>query len=241
MSKITSLFFLLVSFAAFSQTEKLIRGKVSYQDSYQKNVDVINFTTKKITQTNISGEFEIYAKLGDALILMSENFADQKYVLTKENFEKGTVFIQLIEKPIPLNEVEIRQIKAIKMEAVTYEGIKMAQLEKQQSNPVNKDVYVGDIPLGTDFVQIGKMIGKLFKSKKPKTEKQEPIPFKEYAEANFNPAFYSKTLKLKPEDTARFLDFCQTDPKSKTVTKDNDELAILEFLLEKKTEFDKLK
>lgn len=241
MSKITSLFFLLVSFTAFSQTEKLIHGKVSYQDSYQKNVDVINFTTKKITQTNASGEFEIHAKMGDALILMSEDFADQKYFLTEKDFDNGTVQIQLIEKPIPLDEVEIRQIKAIKLESVTYEGIKMAQLEKQQTNPVNKDVYTGEIPLGTDFVQIGKMIGKLFKSKNPKREKQEPIPFKQYAEANFNPTFYSKTLKLKPEDTKRFLEYCEADPKSKTVTKDNDELAILEFLLEKKTEFDKLK
>lgn len=241
MSKITSLFFLLVSFTAFSQTEKLIHGKVSYQDSYQKNVDVINFTTKKITQTNASGEFEIHAKMGDALILMSEDFADQKYFLTEKDFDNGTVQIQLIEKPIPLDEVEIRQIKAIKLESVTYEGIKMAQLEKQQTNPVNKDVYTGEIPLGTDFVQIGKMIGKLFKSKNPKREKQQPIPFKQYAEANFNPTFYSKTLKLKPEDTKRFLEYCEADPKSKTVTKDNDELAILEFLLEKKTEFDKLK
>lgn len=241
MSKITSLFFLLISFAAFSQTEKLIHGKVSYQDSYQKNVDVINFTTKKITQTNVSGEFEIHAKMGDALILMSEDFADQKYYLTEKDFENGTVLIQLIEKPIPLNEVEIRQVKAIKLESVTYEGIKMAQLEKQQTNPVNTSVYTGEMPLGADFVQIGKMIGKLFKSKKPKTEKQEPIPFKDYAEANFNPAFYSKTLKLKSEDIKRFLEFCEADPKSKTVTKDNDELAILEFLLEKKTAFDKLK
>lgn len=241
MSKITSLLLLLISFTGFSQTEKIIHGKVSYQDSYQKNIDVINFTTKKLTHTNTSGEFEIGAKENDVLIFMSEDFADQKYTVTAEDIKKNGISIKLIEKPVPLNEVEIRQIKAIKIEAVSYEGIKMAQLEKQQSNPVNKDIYTGEIPMGTDFIQIGKMIGKLFKSKKPKSEKQGPIPFKQYAEANFNPAFYSKTLKLKPEDTSRFLDFCQTDPKSKTVTNNNDELEILEFLLTKKAEFDKLK
>ena len=59
MSKITAILFLLFSFTSFSQTEKLIRGKVSSQLSYLKNIDVINFMTKKITQTNAAGEFTI--------------------------------------------------------------------------------------------------------------------------------------------------------------------------------------
>jgi hypothetical protein len=242
MSKITSILFLLISCFCFSQTAKPIHGKVSYQDNYQKNVDVINFTTKKLTQTNTLGEFDIEAKANDVLVFMSENFADQKYPLTTKDIEKGAVIIRLIEKPVALEEVEIRQIKAIKIEATSYNGIKMAELEKQQSNPVNKDIYTGEIPMGMDFVQIGKMIGKLFKSKDQKNIKvEEAMSFSDYAKANFNQSFLTKTLKLKPEDTGRFLEYCQKDPNSKTVIQNNDELAILEFLLVKKDEFDKLK
>lgn len=234
-------FFCFFTLIGFSQNEKRIHGKVSYQESYQKNIDVINFTTKKATQTNTAGEFDIEAKVGDALIFMSETFADQQYTLTKEDFEKGSVLIKLIEKPIPLEEVVIKMAKEIKVSA-TYDDIKMAQLEREQSRPTNKDVYTGLMPTGTDFVQIGKMIGKLFKSKDKKDRKvAEKMTFKEYAATNFNPAFYSKTLKLQPDDTARFLEYCEADPKSKTVIQANDELAILEFLLLKKTEFDKLK
>lgn len=240
MSKFTSLLFLLVSCACFSQ--KLIHGKVSYQDSFQKNVDVINFDTKKMTQTNTLGEFDIEAKVNDVLVFMSEDFADQKYTLTLKDFEKSAILIKLIEKPVPLDEVEIRQIKAIKIDATSYNGIKMAELERQQSNPVNKDIYTGEIPMGMDFIQIGKMVGKLFKSKKPKEKKQEQtMGFKEYAKTNFNESFFSKTLKLKPEETSRFLEFCQSDPKSKIAIESNDELTILEFLLVKKEGFDKLK
>ncbi len=242
MSKITFLLFLLVSSASFSQTEKRIHGKVSYQDRYQKNIDVINFTSKKLTQTYASGEFDIVAKVGDALILMSENFADQKYTLTTEDFVKSVVFITLIEKPIALEEVEITQIKAIKIAATSYDGIKMAKIEKDQSRPVNKDVYTGEIVNGLDFIQIGKMVGKLFKSNKPKTEKAiETMSFTDYAKANFNETFFTKTLKLKSGQTSRFLNFCEADPESKKVIKKNDELAILEFLLTKKGAFDKLK
>jgi hypothetical protein len=240
MFKITSLLFLLLSCVSYSQTEKLIRGKVSYLDRYQKNVDVVNFTTKKASNTNALGEFDLNAKAGDALILMSENFADQKYVLTKEDVAKGSVLIELIEKPIALDEVEIKLVKDLKTAAISYNDIKIAKIEKGQARPKNNEVYTGEMINGVDFVEIGKMIGKLFKSKKPKTSTTE-VTFTEYSKANFNQSFYTKTLKLKPEDTARFIDYCQADSKSKTAMESNDELTILEFLMEKKTEFDKLK
>jgi hypothetical protein len=242
MSKVISLFFLLISCIAFSQNTKQIHGKVSYQDSYQKNVDVINFTTKKITQTNTLGEFVVEAKVDDLLIFMSENFVDQKYKLTPDDFQKKDILIKLVEKPIPLNEVEIAQVKAVKMgRAVSYNDIKMAKIQKEATTPKVQGVYTGEIVNGMDFIQIGKMVGKLFKSNKPKTPKVQEISFKEYAKANFNESFFSKTLKVEPNDTARFLDYCESDPKSKTTIATNDELTILEFLMTKKTEFDKLK
>jgi transcription antitermination factor NusG len=241
MPKIIFLLFFSISCVCFSQNQKLIHGKVSYQDSYQKNVDVINFTTKKLTQTNTLGAFDIEAKVDDVIIFMSDSFADQKYTLTAKDFEKGELLVNLIEKPVPLDEVVIRQIKAIKIDATSYNGIKMAQLENQQSNPVNKDIYTGEIPLGMDFIQIGKMIGKLFKSKNPKPKTpEEKISFKEYAKVNFDDSFFFNTLELKKEQVPRFLDYCDADPQSKTVT-EKDELAILEFLLTKKAGFKELK
>lgn len=235
------LLLLFIATTGFAQT-KIIHGKVSYLNNYQKNIDVINYTTKKVTKTDALGEFDIEAKVNDILVFMSDNFSDQKYYIKANDFEKGYVSVKLIEKPVPLDEVEIKQIKTIKIESRNYDNIKMGQLEKQQSRPVNKDVYTGETPLGMDFVQIGKMIGKLFKSKEKKDRKmQESMTFSEYSKANFNQSFYTKTLKLKPEDTGRFIEYCNKDPKSKTAIQNNDELGILEFLLVKKDEFDKLK
>jgi len=239
MLKTAALSLLFLSSVCFSQ--KLIHGKVSYQDSFQKNVDVINFNTKKITQTNTEGEFNIEANVNDVIIFMSDNFIDQKYTLTTKDYENGFLLVKLVEKPVALEEVEIRQIKAIKLESTSYNGIKMAQLENQQSNPVNKDIYTGEIPMGMDFIQIGKMIGKLFKSKNVQVaDKEGPLSFKKYAKANFDESFFSKTLELKNEEIPKFLDYCEADPQSKIVLK-NDELAILEFLLTKKAEFKKPK
>lgn len=240
MLKLTSLL-LLISFIGFSQTQQLINGKVSYRDSYQKSIDVINFTTKKITQTSALGAFSIEAKVNDILIFMSDNFADQKYKLTAEDIQKKVLLITLIEKPIPLEEVEIQKVKKIKIASASYNAVKMAKIQKDAARP-KTDVYTGEMINGVDFVQIGKMIGKLFNSKNPKSRiKEAPMGFKDYAVTNFNPSFFSKTLKLQPEETSRFLEYCENDPKSKIAIKSNDELTVLEFLLTKKGEFDKLK
>lgn len=242
MSKFTLVTFLFLSYLSYSQTSRLIYGKVSYLDSYQRNVEIINFTTKKITQTNSVGEFQIEAKINDVLVLLSDNFADQKYKLTQEDFEKEVVSIKLIEKPIALEEVDIERVNAIKSIDVTYNNLKMTKIQKDAARPKVDGVYTGEMVNAMDFVQIGKMIGKLFKGKNSKKNaKEEPMGFKEYALTNFNPSFFSKTLKLKPEETSRFLEYCESDPKSKTAIERNDELTVLEFLLYKKTAFDKLK
>ncbi|HNP33091.1 MAG TPA: hypothetical protein PKN96_07345 [Flavobacterium sp.] len=240
MSKITPLLFFLISGICFSQT-KLIHGKVLYLNTYQENIDIINFNSKYMTQTNNSGDFTIEAKVGDVLIFMSERFVDQKYKLTSEDFKKPVLTITLVQKPIPLNEVEIAQVKAVKVKSVSYNDVKMAKIQKDASRPKVEGVYTGEMVNGVDFIQIGKMIGKLFKSDKSKEKKTEVVSFKDYAKSNFNESFFSKTLKVAPEDTARFIEYCDADPKSKTVIATDDELTILEFLLTKKAEFDKLK
>lgn len=227
--------------AAESNVAKLIYGKVSFQDSYQKNVDVINYTTKRVTQTSELGEFMIEAKINDVLVFMSDAFADQKYTVTEEDYKKGTVTIKLTENPILLKEIEITQLKAIKAE-MSQTDIKTARIQKDARTPRNKEIYTGEIENGVDFVMIGKMIGKLFKNKNKEARKAEPtISFTDYAKENFDQSFFVNTLKIKPSETGRFLQYCEADPKSKDVIKTNDELEILEFLMVKKTEFEKLK
>lgn len=232
---------LLNTVISTAQNEKLLRGKVSYQNTYQKDIDIINFNTRYATQTNSSGNFTILAKAGDVLIFMSDSFIDQKYKLTPEDIEKAVVTITLSEKPIPLNEVEIAKVKSLKMATVSYNDIKIAKIQKDAERPKNNEIYTGEIVNGMDFIQIGKMIGKLFKGDKSKTTKTEQLGFKEFAKANFNDSFFSKTLKVSSYDLGRFLEYCESDTASKAAVASNDELTLLEFLIQKKVEFDKLK
>jgi hypothetical protein len=52
--------------------------------------------------------------------------------------------------------------------------------------------------------------------------------------------FFHKTLALKPNEIALFLDFCDADSQSKTLIENNNVLSLMDFLLAKNIEFKKL-
>jgi len=59
---------------SISQTEKLLHGKVIYQELVLKNVEVINKTAKTSTRTNELGEFSISVKEQDSLLFYSKDY-----------------------------------------------------------------------------------------------------------------------------------------------------------------------
>lgn len=85
------------------------------------------------------------------------------------------------------------------------------------------------------------MISRLFANEKKILKVESPtIVFKDLVKNNFKSDFYSKTLHLKEEEVALFLEFCDADPKARLLEKSNNQLALLDFLLLKRDEFKKL-
>lgn len=75
---------LFVLQSGFSQTEKLINGKVLHEQFPVEKVEVANFSSKKVAVTNAAGEFSIMAKAGDELIFISKNHDIKKIVLDQK-------------------------------------------------------------------------------------------------------------------------------------------------------------
>lgn len=239
MFKIYSIAFLLFSALVFSQNPVTMTGKVMHQGNPVKNVDVVNITTKKSAVTNDNGDFSIEVKEDNRLIFISKDFLDKNIIVSKYDLAKKSITIQLEAKPIELDDVEVRAKESVK-NLVTYEELAKIRIEKENSPLRNAAVYDGKLINAVDFIQIGKMIGKLFKKKNKKNKsKAENFNFKDYATNNFSKDFFTTTLELKPDETSLFLDFCQADPKSKEVALSEDEFTILDFLINKKTEFRK--
>ncbi len=126
------LFFVLQS--GFSQTEKLINGKVLYEKFPVEKVEVANFSSKKTTITNAAGEFSILVKPGDALIFVSKNHDIKKIVVDQNTIDKNNLIISLILKPEQLEEVVITKMPSIKLEKdKKWEQGKLDQLALEKS------------------------------------------------------------------------------------------------------------
>lgn len=234
---------LFVLQSGFSQTEKLISGKVLHEQFPVEKVEVVNFISKKVEVTNAAGEFSIMAKAGDELIFISKDHDIKKIVLDQKTIDKNKLIISLILKPEELKEVVITQIPSIKLgNDKAYEQGKLDQLAVEKSaRSLKTGVYNGRIENGMDLMRIGGMILGLFikeKEKVPEIKLQNE--FKQLARSSCDEKFYIETLKLKPEEIPLFLQFCNADPKSKTLIENSNVLSMMDFLSTKNIEFKKL-
>jgi len=238
---VSLLFFVFQS--SLSQTEKLINGKVLHEQFPVEKVEVANFSSKKVAVTNAAGEFSIMAKAGDELIFISKDHDIKKIVIDQKTIDKNKLIISLILKPEELKEVVITKMPSIKLSTdKAYEQGKIDQLAVEKSaRSLKTGVYNGSIENGMDLIRIGRMILKLFlKEKEAVKKKGTEIEFKALATTTCDQKFYVETLKLKPEEIPLFLQFCDADPKSKTLTENSNVLSMMDFLSAKNIEFKKL-
>jgi hypothetical protein len=227
----------------FSQTEIAIKGTVLSNNFPIANVDVVNVDSKKGTTTDTNGNFSILGKTGNLLVFISKDYELKKIVLNSKFQSFNNLIIQLDLKPEMLKEVLVAKMPSIRISKDRkFEQSKLDDLamEKYQNTLKNPGVYDGQTP-GIDFVKIAGMIGKLFSKEKESVKGQSPpIVFKDLVKINFKPDFFSQTLDLKEEEVGLFLEFCDADPKSKQLENNNNQLALLDFLLQKRDDFKKL-
>ena len=228
--KLPFFFLLLVYQFGFSQTEKLIQAKVLCEDFPLQGIEVLNLASKKTTITDSNGKFSILAKAKDTLMFVSKNYEYKRFFLKKEDLEKVNLTISLTRKPEQLEEIVI--ISKINFPKIKFDKNIASQLtiEKAAKNPKPYGVYDGTIENGMGMT-INLPSGR---------KKIHEIEFKELMKKSYNDSFYIETLKLKPEEIGLFIEFCDADPKSKTILKNTNPLKSMDFLMSKKIEFKKM-
>ena len=237
------LFFLTIQFG-FSQTEKLIYGTVLCEQLPISKVEVVNYNSKKVIITDSSGKFAILVKAGHELIFISKNYDLKKIIVNQKAIEINDLTVSLNLKAEQLDEVVITKIPSIKLSKDSkWEQAKLDSytLEKEASTPKVMGVNMGTIENGMNLMRIGGMLMSLFKEEKEvgktKTIQKE---FKEVVRNTYGQKFYTETLQLKPDEIELFLQFCDTDPKSKTLLQNTDVLPLMDFLIKKNIDFKKL-
>jgi len=221
--------FLLYQFG-FSQTEKLIQAKVVCENFPLQGIEVLNLASKVTTITDSNGKFSILAKAKDTLMFVSKNYEYKRFFLKKEDLEKNNIIIYLTRKMEQLEEIIV--ISKINFPKIKFDKNIASQLtiEKAAKNPKPYGVYDGTIENGMGMT-INLPSGR---------KKIHEIEFKELMKKSYNDSFYIETLKLKPEEIGLFIEFCDADPKSKTILKNTNPLKSMDFLMYKKNEFKKM-
>ncbi len=232
---------LFISQFGFSQTEKPVKGKVLCNDIPIQGIEVLNLVTEKTTITNDKGEFSILAKAEDMLVFVSEKYDYKRLLLEQEDINKPNLVIILTRKPEQLEEVVITKVSLGHGGYFSQAVADEIKLEKAANNPKPIGVYDGTIENGVDFIRIGKTILGLFVKKKENNKEVIPkVEFKELATVTCTQEYFNKTLRLKPEEVALFLEFCDADPKSKIILENTNPLSLMDFLFAKNVEFKKL-
>jgi len=219
---------------SISQTEKLLHGKVVSQNIALRKVEVINKTAKTSTVTNDLGEFSIAVKPKDSLLFFSKDYFFTRLKINQQNIETNNIIVNMILKPEELDEVLITKIK---FEKVKFDPEAVSEiLVRKQAN--NLQQYITGHKDGT--IRNPAQISFPLVRKRPKDKTIPESPFKKLLKVTCAPDFFTKELKLNPEEKELFVEFCDADPKSKTLLENKNILATMDFLYAKNEEFKKL-
>lgn len=226
---------------SISQTEKLLRGKVIDQSFTLKGVEVINKTALTSTRTNELGEFSILVNPKDSLFFFHKDYFFTRIRVTPENIQDKNFVVKMILKPEELDEVVLTKIKfqKVKFDA---KAVNEIDLEKRVSS-LNRFTGVNDgtITNGMNFMAMGEGLTRLFKKEKEEPQKKSEVDFRKLIATTCPNDFFTKDLKLKPEEKELFLQFCENDPRAARLLDNPNILATMEFLYAKNEVFKKLK
>lgn len=226
----------------FSQSEKLLTGKVLSQNIPLNKVEVINKTAQTSTRTNELGEFSILVRPKDSLLFFSKDYFFKRLKISQENIDQNNIVVNMILKPEELDEVLITTIKFPHVGPAAEVSDSIASIKASSNLSKYTGVYDGTITNGMNFIAMGEGLIRLFKKKKEKPKKKTPeLDFKTFVESTCPLDFFTKDLKLNPDEKALFLDFCTADPQSEIILKKKNLLYTMDFLFTKNEEFKKLK
>lgn len=239
MKRLVILILLLLPISILSQN---INGKVYDAETTVKGALVVNVTQNIMTYTNDKGDFKIKAKAKDTLYI-SSLFHTKTFIEIKEKDFEDIIVIEVKKTINELDAVLLRDERERKFDSIKMES----QINNQIKEDIKRHPYKYGTPPkgGIDFIAIAGMIGRLFKSKKPKVEPVIPITYKEFnslfnKDRFFNEALLSFDLNIPKEYQALFFDYCDSKGIDSKLLAKTKQVFLLEELVICSQEFQKI-
>ncbi|GGI57874.1 hypothetical protein [Winogradskyella haliclonae] len=213
-----NIYFIVIIFLSTLSFAQEINGIVYDAEARVKGVKVLNITEKILTATNDQGEFTLKANVNDTLTFQSVFYKPIMVIVIPDYFEGTYVFElqKIINELDPINIKDKPKAKLFGEKAFNANLKEVIAIDKkkepQKYNAVPK--------YGLDFIQVAKLIGKLFKKKKkniPNTLKYNQYKLL-FAENNFfTKKMLTEDLKVPEKYHSLFYEFLEEKaiPESK--------------------------
>lgn len=194
MKKIFTLFLLVISVSAFSQSDSLkvsvLKGQILQADSKKalSAAHILNLNSVEGTITNDRGFFELIAKANDTVLVSYLGFASIKLKVTNDLLKGNELVIGLYEKAEEVREVIIKSTKLI--------GVLEVDIKQVPKDKFTR-IHINGLP---QTYEVGKPKGKDFSS--PIAALFQPVDFLYNLFGN-KPNQLKKLQKLKTQDDLR--------------------------------------
>jgi hypothetical protein len=253
--------FFLFSVVSFSQKErvKILRALVVSDSIPVERVTVTNITAETVVITDDLGQFTIFAKEDDVIMITGVAFETKQIVVKSSDFEEMILKIYITEKMNQLDEVKIgpyklsgdlvydaKRIKVKPAFKVELEPIDWSSVEITGVKPRAENMFMPPTSnvASVDLIKVGKLITNLFGSSSKKIYVENKVDLEEFQteiKKRFSDDFFEKTLKIAKTDKLLFIDFCFSEEiNEKQLFEISNSLSLMEFMIAKSEAFRKI-
>lgn len=260
-------FILVITQIGFSQgiERKVLRGKIVADSLEVENLTVYNITSNVGAITDIDGKFSINARATDTLFIQGLSYDSKRYVLTDKDFWLPVLEIKLHVRITELNEVIVTpysltgdlkedtkriQVYGEGFTKIDAKVIKYYDDDIRLGTPENTAMPNVFTPTGVNLLGVVVGIANLVGIKgNPKSNSERVFEerrirdlqsksFSEHMLERFSHNFFIETLKIKNEDIPMYMSFAELNVyELSPLLKAENELKLIEYLINKSTEF----
>ncbi len=124
---------LVIPISIYSQAET-VNGKITFNDIELESVTIKNLSSRENTISNKNGLFSLKATIGDTLNFSYIGMKNLEKIVTQKDFESDNINVQMFEKTVVLDEVEVVEyssINSLSLGIISEEKKEFSQYERK--------------------------------------------------------------------------------------------------------------
>jgi len=247
MKKYYLLLFVFIGFNLFAQENSVkIKGRVLHDNKGVQYITVHNLRSNKGVITHGSGIFKLSIKLGDSIHFSSLEYINRVIVISNYHIKNKILYVYLEPVINELNEVFLD--KKVRLD---FSDLYVAQNMQLDIDAIDlrkpPDIESLVYPVQSTNINFSAIINMITANiRKRKREKKALFQHEEKAKIIFlnnlidlyGDNYLHKQLKIPADKTYQFIEYC--NDKGVTTLYRNDKIKILDFLVKRSVEFNKI-